>query len=93
MQGIVKDVQPNKIILDNGEEVPYGLLVWSTGVGASPFVKSLPFPKSPGGRYNSFVSVSIRYRVSYACLCLCTHIYTSNCMSMCHRILTGMQVR
>ncbi|KAF8775429.1 hypothetical protein HU200_004852 [Digitaria exilis] len=50
VQGIVKDVQPNKLILDNGEEVPYGLLVWSTGVGASPFVKSLPFPKSPGGR-------------------------------------------
>lgn len=52
MQGIVKDVQANKLILDNGEEVPYGLLVWSTGVGASPFVKSLPFPKSPGGRYS-----------------------------------------
>ncbi|CAD6340803.1 unnamed protein product [Miscanthus lutarioriparius] len=37
VKGIVKDVQPNKIILDNGEEVPCGLL-------------SLPFPKSPGGR-------------------------------------------
>ncbi|KAK3162364.1 hypothetical protein QOZ80_1BG0088700 [Eleusine coracana subsp. coracana] len=50
VRGIVKDVQPNKLILDNGEEVPYGLLVWSTGVGASSFVKSLPFPKSPDGR-------------------------------------------
>lgn len=50
MRGIVKDVQPEKIILDNGEEVPYGLLVWSTGVGPSPFVRSLTFPKSPGGR-------------------------------------------
>ncbi|RLN24491.1 hypothetical protein C2845_PM07G27400 [Panicum miliaceum] len=50
VRGTVKDVQPTKLILDNGEEVPYGLLVWSTGVGASPFVKSLPFPKSPGGR-------------------------------------------
>ncbi|EEC71737.1 hypothetical protein OsI_04297 [Oryza sativa Indica Group] len=50
VRGIVKDVQPNKLILDNGEEVPYGLLVWSTGVGPSSFVKSLPFPKSPGGR-------------------------------------------
>ncbi|XP_040375743.1 internal alternative NAD(P)H-ubiquinone oxidoreductase A1, mitochondrial-like isoform X2 [Oryza brachyantha] len=49
VRGIVKDVQSNKLILDNGEEVPYGLLVWSTGVGASSFVKSLPFPKSPGG--------------------------------------------
>ncbi|XP_037414645.1 internal alternative NAD(P)H-ubiquinone oxidoreductase A1, mitochondrial-like [Triticum dicoccoides] len=50
VRGIVKDVQPDKLILDNGEEVPYGLLVWSTGVGASSFVKSLPFPKSHGGR-------------------------------------------
>ncbi|OAY83538.1 internal alternative NAD(P)H-ubiquinone oxidoreductase A1, mitochondrial-like [Ananas comosus] len=50
VRGIVKDVQPEKIILDNGEEVPYGLLVWSTGVGPSPFVRSLTFPKSPGGR-------------------------------------------
>ncbi|KAK3138905.1 hypothetical protein QOZ80_5AG0374970 [Eleusine coracana subsp. coracana] len=50
VRGIVKDVQPNKLILDDGEEVPYGVLVWSTGVGASSFVKSLPFPKSPGGR-------------------------------------------
>jgi NADH dehydrogenase FAD-containing subunit len=66
VQGIVKDVQPNKLILDNGEEVPYGLLVWSTGVGASPFVKSLPFPKSPCGRYNKLVRsyiVSLRHNL------------------------------
>lgn len=51
VRGVVKDVQPQKIILNDGTEVPYGLLVWSTGVGPSPFVHSLPFPKSPGGRY------------------------------------------
>ncbi|GJM92671.1 hypothetical protein PR202_ga09162 [Eleusine coracana subsp. coracana] len=43
VRGIVKDVQPNKLILDNGEEVPYGLLVWSTGVGASSFVSPCLF--------------------------------------------------
>ncbi|KMZ75479.1 NADH dehydrogenase [Zostera marina] len=48
--GIVKDVHEKKIILNDGTEVPYGLLVWSTGVGPSPFIKSLPFPKSLGGR-------------------------------------------
>lgn len=48
---MVKDVQPQKIILDDGTEVPYGLLVWSTGVGPSPFTRSLQFPKSVGGRY------------------------------------------
>ncbi|KAK9734685.1 hypothetical protein RND81_04G157000 [Saponaria officinalis] len=50
VRGVVKDVQPDKIILSDGSEVPYGLLVWSTGVGPSPFVKNLGFPKSPGGR-------------------------------------------
>lgn len=50
VRGIVKDVKPQKLILDDGTEVPYGLLVWSTGVGPSPFVRSLDLPKGPGGR-------------------------------------------
>lgn len=51
MRGVVKEVLPEKIILSDGSHVPYGLLVWSTGVGPSQFVKSLDLPKSPGGRY------------------------------------------
>jgi NADH:ubiquinone reductase (non-electrogenic) len=50
VRGIVKDVQQKKIVLTDGTEVPYGLLVWSTGVGPSPFVNALGFPKAPGGR-------------------------------------------
>ncbi|WOK96673.1 internal alternative NAD(P)H-ubiquinone oxidoreductase A2, mitochondrial [Canna indica] len=50
VRGLVKDVQPKKVVLSDGTEVPYGLLVWSTGVGPSPFVRSLEFPKSPCGR-------------------------------------------
>ncbi|WCJ29164.1 Internal alternative NAD(P)H-ubiquinone oxidoreductase A1 mitochondrial [Euphorbia peplus] len=50
VRGIVKDVQPQKLILSDGSEVPYGLLVWSTGVGPSPLVRSMDLPKSPGGR-------------------------------------------
>jgi NADH:ubiquinone reductase (non-electrogenic) len=50
VRGIVKDVEEKKIILNDGTEVPYGLLVWSTGVGPSPFIQSLDLPKSPGGR-------------------------------------------
>ncbi|KAK8601680.1 hypothetical protein V6N13_058635 [Hibiscus sabdariffa] len=50
VRGIVKDVKPEHVILSDGSEVPYGLLVWSTGVGPSPFVNSLGLPKSPGGR-------------------------------------------
>ncbi|KAH9288983.1 hypothetical protein KI387_033100 [Taxus chinensis] len=50
VRGVVKDVQPDKLVLTDGSEVPYGLLVWSTGVGPTPFVKDLKLPKSPGGR-------------------------------------------
>ncbi|CAN8295186.1 unnamed protein product [Cochlearia groenlandica] len=50
VRGIVKEVKPQKLILDDGTEVPYGLLVWSTGVGPSSFVRSLDLPKDPGGR-------------------------------------------
>ncbi|KAG8635342.1 internal alternative NAD(P)H-ubiquinone oxidoreductase A1, mitochondrial [Manihot esculenta] len=49
-RGIVKEVHPKKLVLSDGSEIPYGLLVWSTGVGPSQFVKSLNLPKSPGGR-------------------------------------------
>lgn len=50
VRGIVKDVQPQNIVLTDGTTVPYGLLVWSTGVGPSPFVQALDIPKAPGGR-------------------------------------------
>ena len=51
VRGVVKEVHPKKIVLSDGSDVPYGLLVWSTGVGPSEFVKSLDLPKSQGGRY------------------------------------------
>ncbi|XP_011027932.1 PREDICTED: internal alternative NAD(P)H-ubiquinone oxidoreductase A1, mitochondrial-like isoform X2 [Populus euphratica] len=50
MRGVVKEVHSKKIILSDETNVPYGLLVWSTGVGPSQFVKSLDLPKAPGGR-------------------------------------------
>ncbi|XP_020237022.1 internal alternative NAD(P)H-ubiquinone oxidoreductase A1, mitochondrial [Cajanus cajan] len=50
VRGIVKDVKPQNIVLSDGSEVPYGLLVWSTGVGPLPIIQSLDLPKAPGGR-------------------------------------------
>lgn len=50
VRGIVKDVEPDKIVLSDETNIPYGVLVWSTGVGPSPFVHSLEVPKAPGGR-------------------------------------------
>ncbi|KAL3740238.1 hypothetical protein ACJRO7_021509 [Eucalyptus globulus] len=49
-RGVVKEVHAKKIVLSDGTDVPYGLLVWSTGVGPLEFIKSLDLPKSPGGR-------------------------------------------
>jgi NADH:ubiquinone reductase (non-electrogenic) len=46
----MQEVDEKYITLNDGTVVPYGLLVWSTGVGPSKFVKSLPFEKAPGGR-------------------------------------------
>ncbi|XP_051120573.1 internal alternative NAD(P)H-ubiquinone oxidoreductase A1, mitochondrial-like isoform X2 [Andrographis paniculata] len=50
VRGLVRDVEADKIILNDDTSIPYGVLVWSTGVGPSPFVTSLDIPKSPGGR-------------------------------------------
>ncbi|KAL3740233.1 hypothetical protein ACJRO7_021504 [Eucalyptus globulus] len=47
-RGVVKEVHAKKIVLSDGTDVPYGLLVWSTGVGPLEFIKSLDLPKSPG---------------------------------------------
>ena len=47
---IVTEVQPDRVILGDGSAVPYGLLVWSTGIGPSPLVNALPFPKDKNSR-------------------------------------------
>lgn len=63
VRGIVKDVKAQMLILNDGTEVPYGLLVWSTGVGPSSLVNSLEIPKSPGGRLvtNSFWLMKVHF--------------------------------
>lgn len=48
--GMVKDVLDDHLVLDDGSKMPYGVLVWSTGVGPTELTKALPFTKSPGGR-------------------------------------------
>lgn len=46
----VVEVTPDTITLKDGDSVPFGLLVWSTGVGPAPLIRSLSFPKSRSGR-------------------------------------------
>lgn len=42
---LVSEVNEDAVILKNGEEIPYGLVVWSTGNGPTPMVRSLDVPK------------------------------------------------
>lgn len=41
----VTRIERDKVILRNGSEIAFGLLVWSTGIGATPLVSSLTLPK------------------------------------------------
>jgi NADH:ubiquinone reductase (non-electrogenic) len=46
----VRNVEKDRIVLDDESEIPFGMLVWAAGVGPTEFVKSLPFPKDSYGR-------------------------------------------
>lgn len=45
---LVTRVEPEAILLGSGEQIPYGLLVWSTGIGPTEFIENQPFPKDRG---------------------------------------------
>lgn len=47
---IVAKVEAQAVHLADGSVIPYGLLVWSTGIGPRPLVQSLPFEKELRGR-------------------------------------------
>lgn len=49
-QGVVKNIDATAITLTDGTVLPYGLCIWSTGVGPTPFTTSLPFSKTRVGR-------------------------------------------
>ncbi|KAL6769474.1 NDA1 [Auxenochlorella protothecoides x Auxenochlorella symbiontica] len=59
VKGIVKEVRKDELELKNGAVIPYGLCVWSTGVGPTSFSLSLPFEKTMRGR----LAVDDRLRV------------------------------
>lgn len=50
VQGLVKEIRPTQLTLDNGDVMDYGLCVWSTGVGPTTFTTALPFAKTAKGR-------------------------------------------
>jgi NADH:ubiquinone reductase (non-electrogenic) len=50
LQGVVKHVEDGCITLTDNTVIPFGLCIWSTGVGPTPFTVSLPFAKTKVGR-------------------------------------------
>jgi hypothetical protein len=50
LQGIVHEVRPSQLVLKDGVVLDFGLCVWSTGVGPTAFIESLPFAKTNVGR-------------------------------------------
>lgn len=59
LKGVVKEVRHGELELHTGQVLPFGLCVWSTGVGPTPFTLSLPFLKTNKGR----IAVDDRLRV------------------------------
>jgi len=46
----VKEVKEDFIFLQDGTAIPYGLLVWSTGIGPAELLQTLPFEKNSSSR-------------------------------------------
>lgn len=47
---MVKELKADEAVLSTGEVLPYGLTVWSTGVGPTNFTTGLDFAKTARGR-------------------------------------------
>lgn len=41
---LVKEVRPTEIALGDGSLIPFGMAIWSTGIGATPLVQQLGLP-------------------------------------------------
>ena len=75
VQGVVKEAQPNKLILKDGSQLDFGVCIWSTGVGPTPFIESLPFAKTNVGRLavNSRMQVLLQEgQVRISTITMCT---------------------
>ena len=49
-QSHVKEVRAQEVVLMDDTVLPCGMVVWSTGISATPMVQALPFPKDRGQR-------------------------------------------
>ena len=49
-RSMVRKIESKRILLANRQSVPYGLVVWSTGIGPTPFLQSLSLRKDKASR-------------------------------------------
>lgn len=49
-QAMVQEIKSKKIILKGNEEVPYGLVVWSAGIGPTELIQQAPFQKNKASK-------------------------------------------
>jgi NADH:ubiquinone reductase (non-electrogenic) len=47
---IVAEVREDRVVLQDGEEIRCGMVIWSTGVGPRDVVRDLDVSKTPNGR-------------------------------------------
>ena len=61
-EAMVAEVREQSVVLKGGEEITFGALVWSTGIGATPLVANSPFEKDKLSRIlvNEYLQVSGR---------------------------------
>jgi NADH:ubiquinone reductase (non-electrogenic) len=56
---VVTKVEAGRITLSDHSVVEFGLMVWSTGIGATPLVQQLPFPKDRAQRLQTDEEFSV----------------------------------
>lgn len=61
-ESMVKEVLEDRVVLSTGEEIPCGMVVWSTGIGPTKLIAALPFLKDSMQR----LIVDDRFRVNGA---------------------------
>eukprot|EP01132_Coremiostelium_polycephalum_P007923 gene7923-9749_t len=77
----VKEVQDGKVILKDGTEIPYGLLVWSTGIGHHPWIEKLPFEKDKQGRIIVDNHLKVKGQEDIYCFGDCSKVEDQVCPS------------
>jgi hypothetical protein len=73
IQGIVQEVKPNQLLLKDGSVLDFGICIWSTGVGPTQFIESLPFSKTKVGRIAVTKHLQVLHKEDQVCTALASN--------------------